>query len=74
MYVMMVVGRVDVPRSLRELTSFAVHPDEMLDIMQVFHDQCGKAGSENEEVLLANRMRRTMRSPDLIRLVDSILD
>jgi hypothetical protein len=25
-------------------------------------------------VLLANRMRRTMRSPDLIRLVDSILD
>ncbi|ORZ02131.1 hypothetical protein BCR42DRAFT_398856 [Absidia repens] len=63
------IGRIEVPRCLRELASYLVHLDDVLDLVHAFHDEYG-AATAIEEAMIETRKRPTMTTPEMIRVVD----
>ncbi|SAM09775.1 hypothetical protein [Absidia glauca] len=69
LYVMLEIGHIEVPRSLRELASYLAHLDDVLNLVHAFHNECG-AATAVEETMIEARKRPTMTTPEMIRVVD----
>lgn len=73
LYVMMEIGRIEVPGSLRDLVSYVVHLDDLLDVVHVFYNECIPAKVEGE-AMIKTRKRSTPTTPEMDRFVESSRD
>ncbi|CAO3601480.1 unnamed protein product [Absidia cylindrospora] len=71
LYVMIEIVYIEVPRSLRELASYLVHLDDVLNVVNAFHDECGDADTVEEEAMIEAKKRPTMTTPEMLRAVET---
>ncbi|CAO3591617.1 unnamed protein product [Absidia cylindrospora] len=71
LYIMVEIGFIDVPCSLRELASYTVHLNDVLNIINAFYGECGDSTTPEERTDVEARTRPTMKTPEMDRIVDT---